>query len=304
MNFEQRVNFYLGEELSKKTNVNINEYSGIKTINDLEKHENDSTNKIYDEKLKNLLIKTNNQTKYFLYLHGDIGHAPSEITICKNRCKGNNCSVLLRCLNFDRHWSLYYNKPIDVLFEDKIDKIFWRGTTTGFFGFDGSGHLITRKGNRFELIEKFFNQNKDIDVGFSFIHKDSLEERYNKYVKNRCQPSDFLKCKYILSIEGNDKDSGINWKLNSNSLVLMPKPKITSWLMETTLIPDFHYVLLRDDFSDLEEKLIWCNNNQDKCKEIIKNANAFMHQFHDDDLETKIEEAVINKYFEIVKTAE
>ena len=34
-------------------------------------------------------------------------------------------------------------------------------------------------------------------------------------------PKEFLKYKYILSVEGNDKDSGINWNLNSNSVVLM-----------------------------------------------------------------------------------
>ena len=34
----------------------------------------------------------------------------------------------------------------------------------------------------------------------------------------------------------------------------MPRPTITSWLMETTLIPNFHYILLKDDFSDLHSK--------------------------------------------------
>jgi len=304
MNFEERVTFYLGEELSKKTFVDINEYTDVQTIEDLGGHENPEINKAYDNNFKTLLTNTNNQNKHFVYLHGDIGCIESEITLCKNRCDGNNSSVLLRCLNFHRHWSLYYNKPIDIPFENKLDKIFWRGTTTGFYCYNDFGEIITRGGNRFQLIENWFDKNKDIDIGFSFIHRYWLEDKYSKYVKGICNPEEFLKHKYILSIEGNDKDSGINWKLNSNSLVLMPKPRVTSWLMETTLVPYFHYILLRDDFSDLEQKLIWCNNNQDKCKEIIKNANAFMHQFHNNDLEQKIEEAVINKYFEIVKTAE
>jgi len=81
----------------------------------------------------------------------------------------------------------------------------------------------------------------------------------------------------------------------------MPKPRVTSWLMETTLIPNYHYVLLKDDFSDLQDKLNWCNNNQEKCKEIIKNANDFMYQFSNKENEKKIEEEVINRYFKIVK---
>ena len=30
----------------------------------------------------------------------------------------------------------------------------------------------------------------------------------------------------------------------------MAKPNVVSWLMEDTLIPDYHYVLLKYDFSD------------------------------------------------------
>ena len=40
-------------------------------------------------------------------------------TICKNRCDGNTSSVLLRCLDFNRHWNLYYNKPNDIPFQKR-----------------------------------------------------------------------------------------------------------------------------------------------------------------------------------------
>ena len=69
--------------------------------------------------------------------------------------------------------------------------------------------------------------------------------------------------------------------------------------MESTLLPNYHYVLLKDDFSDLKEKLNWCNNNENKCKNIIKNAHEFMSQFKDNNLEEELENSVIEKYFEI-----
>lgn len=69
--------------------------------------------------------------------------------------------------------------------------------------------------------------------------------------------------------------------------------------METTLIPNFHYVLLQDDFSDLLEKVEWCNNNQDKCKEIVKNANSFMKQFSNNLYEEELEKSVLNQYFNL-----
>ena len=90
-------------------------------------------------------------------------------------------------------------KKNELNFEEKIPKLFWRGATTG---------NEERIGNRFLLINKWFNKNKNIDVGFSIIcqHKD----HYEKYKKNKVSINEFLKYKYILSIEGNDKDSGIN----------------------------------------------------------------------------------------------
>jgi hypothetical protein len=83
----------------------------------------------------------------------------------------------------------------------------------------------------------------------------------------------------------------------------MSAPKVCSWLMETTLVPNYHYVLLKDDFSNLKEKLNWCNDNPEICKEIISNANHFMSQFSNLNNEIELEKRVINKYFEILDNA-
>jgi len=299
--FEERVCFYLGKKLLKATKININEYKNVKTINDLTENKN-KFDKVYDIPLKKLLTKTKNTDKKFMFTRADIMNKKEQnfLTLCKNRCDGNKNSVLLRCLNFPRHWDNFYNKPLDIPFNNKIPKIFWRGVTTGCSDSHHATSWSPREVNRFTMMKQWYNKHTDIDVGFSFIHREWLKKEYAKYVKGKCDISEFLKYKYILSIEGNDKDSGINWKLNSNSLVLMPKPRVTSWLMETTLIPNYHYVLLKDDFSDLKEKLDWCNSHQKECKNIIKNANNFMSQFADNNKEEKLEEEVINRYFKIV----
>ena len=79
----------------------------------------------------------------------------------------------------------------------------------------------------------------------------------------------------------------------------MPRPRCCSWLMETRLIPNFHYVLLKDDFSDLKQKYEWCKKNQKGCKQIVNNANKFMEQFRKRKREENIENSVISKYFEL-----
>lgn len=295
LSFDERVEFYIGKHLFESSYVS----NDIKSQCELITNTNEDTlskniREFYFIPLKKLLSKTKNNDKLCRFFLGDIRHCENIVTFLKNRFTDCEDGVLLRCLNFERHWEYFYNKPIDIPFEDKENTIFWRGAPTGF---------PDRKGNRFDLVTNWYNKNDKINVAFvitEMVLKNVESTKWIQYDKPVCDYSHFLKHKYILSLEGNDKDSGLNWKLNSNSLILMPKPGVTSWLMETTLIPNYHYVLIQDDFSDLEEKLIWCNTNQEKCKEIIGNANEFMAQFSNNDMEEKLEEAVILKYFEIM----
>jgi len=280
---DKRVDFYLGKNLLKG-NFKINDKNLVK-IWDLKKN----IPKSYYKPLKKLLRLTGNIENKFYFNKLDVEEYQCPLYLSKNRSSNNKDSVLLKSLNFNRHWQNYYKKQPDIDFDDKINKIWWRGTTTG---------TEDRTPNRFNLVQKWFNVNDNIDVGFYSIVQG--KDQYQKYIKKSFSIKDILKIKYILSVEGNDKDSGLNWKLNSNSLVIMPKPRITTWLMETTLIPNYHYVLVKDDFSDLEKKLKWCNKHQDRCKEIIKNANTFMNQFSDIGKENNLELNVIKKYFDIL----
>ena len=295
MNNKERLLFYLGTE-KEIPHPDMNKFS----IRDLTVNIN-AMDSLYDVPLGNLLVKSKNTDKRFSFSRGDVitQDQQNNWSLCKNRCEGNTSSVLLRCFNIKRHWANYYIKPRDIPFEKKKNIVFWRGVSTGSSKHFSAEKWDPRPANRFMLVEKWSNKSQDIDVGFSFIHREWLKPKYQKYVKGGCSIQDFLKYKYILSIEGNDKDSGLNWKLNSNSVVLMARPRVTSWLMETTLVPNKHYILLKDDFSDLHERLQWCNNNQDKCIEIVKNANDFMKQFSNNQNEEKLEIEVLNKYFEL-----
>ena len=279
MNNIERVDFYLGNIINlDKSDITLK--SNINLLQD---------NPYYDHNLKNLLIKTNNDKKKFNFVRHDNWVYQQPTCFLKSRGRDfPNDGVILRCLNFKRHWENYYNKPKDMKFDKKLNKVIWRGTTTG---------QPSNPASRFKLVTEYYNKYTNIDVGFSFICQG--KENFKKYVKGKLNINQMLKYKYIISVEGNDKDSGLNWKLNSNSVILMAKPRITTWLMETTLLPGVHYVLLKDDYSDLREKYIWCKNNQAKCEQIIKKANQFMEQFSNQKREEEIEKAVINKYFDI-----
>ena len=46
------------------------------------------------------------------------------------------------------------------------------------------------------------------------------------------------------------------------------------------LKPWKHYVPIKSDLSDLEEKILWCKSNDDECKKIVKRAQEFAKLYY------------------------
>ena len=198
--------------------------------------------------------------------------------IVKVRYIDNSKGGIIGPLEYNRHFALRDVKLYNGKWKYKRADCIWRGAPTGIQDCDEEpkNWKNTRMAFCYKWKYKF-------DVG--------ITTTWNRWDSNYLKPStsihEMLDYKYIISLPGNDKDSGINWKLASNSVVLMAPPKIESWLMEGLLKPWIHYVPLADDYSDLDKIVEWCKNNDEKCQEIVKNANIFMKQF--ENMETEIE---------------
>ena len=61
----------------------------------------------------------------------------------------------------------------------------------------------------------------------------------------------------------------------------MPRPKYESWFMEGRLQPGVHYIEIKDDYSDLEDKIQYYSTHVEEAEAIIRNAHAFVEQFRD-----------------------
>ena len=85
-----------------------------------------------------------------------------------------------------------------------------------------------------------------------------------------------IKYRYILDIDGYSStwDATV-WKLFSGSVLLKVRGTWIQWYYDE-LIEWVHYVPVNNDFSDLNEKIEWCINNDDKCKKISENAKKFV----------------------------
>jgi len=208
------------------------------------------------------------------FLFGDITHVPDEPSIVKSRpINGDNaCSVVLK-LNKIRHY-IFVNdrKPFDTKKNMLI------------------GRSVVKQPQRIRFYEMYFNHPL-CDIGQINTNKTP------QWIKNRMTIDEFLDYKFILCIEGYDVASNLKWVMSSNSLAVMPRPKYETWFMEGTLKPDFHYVSLKDDYSDLEEKIKYYSTNTAAALEIVKNANAYVDQFKDKKREDLISFLVLEKYF-------
>ena len=100
-----------------------------------------------------------------------------------------------------------------------------------------------------------------------------------------------------MCVEGVDVATNLKWVMSSNSIAVMPRPSVESWFMEQKLIPDYHYIEIDKNFSNLEKRLYFFIKNQSKCHEIIIKANSYVKQFKNKKREELISLLVLEKYF-------
>jgi spore maturation protein CgeB len=69
--------------------------------------------------------------------------------------------------------------------------------------------------------------------------------------------------------------------------------------MEGTLKPNYHYIEVKDDFSDLEERLTYYIEHPEEAEAIIEHAHEYVAKFRDQKRERLISLLVLQKYFDI-----
>jgi len=262
-----RVNYY--NKMTKDFSIN----SEAITIETFIKKEKKKT--YYFDLLEHLRYFRKNLK--FSYVFGDVTDIPEEPSFVKSRpIDGNNQNSILMKLNKVRHF-IFVNDTIE--FQEKKDILVWRGK------------CYTEK--RQDFIQKFYNY-PSCDIGQTNT-KGKVDFPWQK---EKMQLKEQLGYKFILALEGNDVASNLKWVMSSNSLAFMVKPTYETWFMEGTLVPNYHYVLLKDDYSDLEEKIKYYTSHIEEAKTIIHNANEYTTQFQNEEREKIISILVLKKYFE------
>lgn len=220
-----------------------------------------------------------NQKLKGLFLFGDITEVPKQPTFVKSRPIGdNNANSVLLKWNKLRHFM--FIKKEQKTYPEKKNMLVSRGK------------VHKTQAHRIKFIEKYF-AHPMCNIGR--VNTNDLNPLWKVPRLSIDQQLDY---KFILCLEGNDVASNLKWVMSSQSIAVMPKPKYETWFMEGLLVADVHYIVIKDDYTDLEQRLNYYINNQDKALQIIENANAYVQQFRNQENETLISLLTLKKYFE------
>jgi len=209
---------------------------------------------------------------------GDKPYVAPQPAIVKNRpITPDNANSVILNLDKNRHF----------LFVD--DKKAWRDKrNVAIF----RGDLGPRKQNRDLFMHRW------VDHPMVDAASTNRSDEHPEWQKGKLTIGEHLDYKFIMSLEGNDVASNLKWVMSSNSIAVTPRLTQETWFMEGTLKPNYHYIEVKDDFSDLEERLNYYIEHPDEAEAIIQHAHDYVARFQDKEREKLISLLVLKKYFE------
>lgn len=218
-------------------------------------------------------------TRCFFYRFGDVDVEMPFPGFVKARpvTTGTSQSVICK-LNSARH---FFFVSDSLAFREKANRVVFR-------------NVVRSQPQRTRLIGMYYNHPL-CDVGR--INQD-VTDGHPEYIKPYLAIRKQLQYKFICCIEGHDVATNLKWVMSSNSLAVMPRPKVESWFMEGTLIGDYHYVEIREDYADLIEKVTYYIEHPDKAEQIVAHAHEYVHRFRNPRVEDYTSWLVVKKYFE------
>lgn len=207
----------------------------------------------------------------------------------------------------------YYD---EVKFENKKDKLIWRGSMTGTLNtINGGGYhfhdchknlcddcslsfFCFMNYDRFKFC--YYTQNNNfVDAGFTNNH-DNLRKRYNNLIKNKLTIKELCKYKYHIALNGFDLPTSLPWQLLNNNVTFIPYPFEYESIYTYGLIPWVHFVPIANNFCDFEEKFQTIYYNQNLAKKISKAANKYMLKFMDQKFFNKFSLNILKKYSNLI----
>jgi hypothetical protein len=188
--------------------------------------------------------------------------------------------------------------PSERPFRDKKPGLCWRGAVRGFIIVEGKPinirAMVQRFQNnqidretllshfealpRYQFVSRYFDR-EGFDIGFNNRAQDrkgwSELPELARYNKPYAGPAEQAEYKYLFSIQGTDVGSSFGWQLSTSSIILR---ETYPWevFFDCHFQPWEHYVPIRPDFSDVIEKIDWCESHPQECQRMIDLRHAIV----------------------------
>jgi len=307
MDVESRLRMYMGPLYDRHVLVSLNDirkegaieyrydaFRGHKFPDDRKSYYHDLTRYLHAHPALH-------RTTYLFYPHDRV-EGFSIPTLVKSRSLIDSQMSVLCNLNTIRHFMpLYDVRRHDVPFDKKQNKLVWRGADTG----PGFGNNIPhRECSRETLVREYTHStNPNIDIGLTKINSNQYTDQseYEAFLRPPMDMKELLRYRFLLSVEGNDVASNLKWILTSNSVPFCPPFTIQSWILEDQLIPWTHYIPVRADFADMEERIEWAIHHPDACRRIAEAGQEYMNPFLDIREEDRIMTELLRRYAQNVR---
>jgi hypothetical protein len=179
-----------------------------------------------------------------------------------------------------------------VYWNNKKETAIFRGSATGSVEFKNNQRLqITKLDYEWQITKPglldagivSWNARDKIDSNLTITYiKPSIMHDIDIFLKPRIPMNKQLSYKYIINIDGHSATNRFSYLLQSGCLILNVESYYVignqRWY-DHLIKPYVHYIPIKYDLSDLEEKIIWCRNNDIKCIQIVKNANELYNEY-------------------------
>ena len=160
-----------------------------------------------------------------------------------------------------------------IPWERKIKKAFWRGTASD------KGYTIDNylQKPRFLLSRASLEAPEKVDAGFFQTNDPFFTQLFLQMGLFRSYTSieEHLEYKYLPVLDGYMCTyPGYQWRLLSGSLTLKQESDEIQYFY-SALHPYVHYLPIKNDMSDLLEKIDWAIDHDEECKRIAQSARDF-----------------------------
>ncbi|MBV9571473.1 MAG: hypothetical protein JO056_09560 [Alphaproteobacteria bacterium] len=207
--------------------------------------------------------------------------------------------------------------PAEPRLRDKKPGLVWRGSLRGFSRLgaapaniqgplkaflDGRtdnakllSHLKTVP--RYAFVMRYFRQ-QGFDVGLTRPKRglDALQAPdVARYAGAFMAPEEQLHHRYQIAIQGTDVATNFAWLLGTNSVILR-EPYSWQVFFDGHFHPWEHYVPVAVDFSDVPEKIAWCEANLDACQAMIDRRHELVPLLLDGDVRKEALRRVVERY--------